>query len=78
MWAFEITAKHLLIIFSPKLEIENIIIGARVGYFVPLTHTGHLLINNISTSVYPDSCLHCLLFSEEDFTYWKFFYIYLD
>jgi hypothetical protein len=51
--ASKVTLKHCLIILDQKVKVKNITIGSRVGFFSPLTLTGYLLVNNISTSVFP-------------------------
>jgi len=40
--------------FGRKIEIENISINTRQGFYAPLTFTGYLFVNNISTSVFSD------------------------
>lgn len=49
------TSEHQLIMFNKKVKIKNIIENIRYGYYAPLTLTSYLLVNNISTSVFPDS-----------------------
>jgi len=53
--ASKVTTKHRLIMFNRKVEIENISMNSRIGYFAPLTLSGYLFVNNISTSVFSDS-----------------------
>ena len=50
--AFEVNINHLLIMYNRTVNIENISIDYRIGFFAPLTHTGYLLVENISTSTY--------------------------
>ncbi|CAF1540671.1 unnamed protein product, partial [Adineta steineri] len=44
-----------LLMYNRKIKIENISINTRIGFYSPLTLTGYLLVNNISTSVFSDS-----------------------
>ncbi|CAF1277279.1 unnamed protein product, partial [Adineta steineri] len=44
-----------LLMYNRKVKIENISINTRIGFYSPLTLTGYLLVNNISTSVFSDS-----------------------
>jgi hypothetical protein len=52
--ASQVTLKHHLIMFGQKVEIENISINVRQGFYSPLTLTSYLFVNNISTSVFSD------------------------
>ncbi len=55
--ASKVTMKHRLIMFARKVEIETISINIRIGYYSPLTLTGYLFVNNISTSIFSDRYL---------------------
>ncbi len=55
--ASKVTLKHHLIMFGQKVEIENISINSRQGFYSPLTLSGSLLVNNISASVFSDRYL---------------------
>ncbi len=52
--ASKVTLKHRLIMFGQKVEIENISLTARQGFYSPLTLSGYLFVNNISTSIFSD------------------------
>lgn len=52
--ASKVTLKHRLIMFNRTIEIKTIKINQRTGFFSPLTLSGYLLVNNISTSVFSD------------------------
>lgn len=43
-----------LMMFNETVEIKNISKTIKQGYYSPLTLTGYLLVNNISTSIYSD------------------------
>jgi hypothetical protein len=60
--ASKVTLKHQLIMFNKKIQIENILINARQGFYAPLTLTGYLFVNNISTSVFSDKYLFKFIF----------------
>ncbi|CAF1035788.1 unnamed protein product [Adineta steineri] len=51
----QVTREHYLIMYNKKSAIENISINTRIGFYAPLTLTGYLAVNNISTSVFSDS-----------------------
>jgi hypothetical protein len=50
--ASKVTLKHRLIMFGQKVEMKNISTNSRQGYYAPLTLSGYLLVNNISTSIF--------------------------
>ncbi|CAF1021060.1 unnamed protein product [Adineta steineri] len=50
--ASKVANKHQLIMPNRTVKINKIIQSFRTGFYSPLTTTGNLLVNNISTSVY--------------------------
>ncbi|CAF1185811.1 unnamed protein product [Adineta steineri] len=50
--ADSITMQDHLIMFGKTVEISNISITISQGFYAPLTLTGYLMVNNISTSVF--------------------------
>jgi hypothetical protein len=60
--ASKVTLKHRLIMFGANVEIENISLTARQGFYSPLTLSGYLFVNNISTSVFSDRYLFQFIF----------------
>lgn len=52
--ASKVTLEHRLIMHNRKVKIKTIYQTIRYGYFSPLTLSSHLLVNNISTSVFAD------------------------
>ncbi|CAF1584213.1 unnamed protein product [Didymodactylos carnosus] len=53
--ASKVTINDRLIMYGKKVEIKNISINIRQGFYSPLTVTGYLFVNNISTSVFSDN-----------------------
>ncbi|CAF1562050.1 unnamed protein product [Adineta ricciae] len=47
--------EHYLLMNNYKIPIENISLNTKIGFYSPLTLTGYLTVNNISTSVFSDS-----------------------
>jgi hypothetical protein len=52
--ASKVTMKHHLIMYRKKMRIKTISINIHQGFYAPLTLSGSLLVNNISTSVFSD------------------------
>ena len=52
--ASRVTLKHHLIMFNRRVQIQTITLNRRYGFYSPLTLSGYLLVNNISTSVFSD------------------------
>lgn len=52
--ASKVTPQHQLLIVGRTVDITNIIITYRIGYYSPITLSGYLLVNNVSTSIYSD------------------------
>jgi len=52
--ASQVTIKDRLIISNRYIKLVNISINIRQGFYSPLTLSGDLLVNNISTSVFSD------------------------
>jgi hypothetical protein len=50
--ASKVTLTHRLIMLGKIVEIQNITQSYRIGFYAPLTLTGKLLVNNLSSSVY--------------------------
>ena len=55
--ASSVTMNHRLIMHGRRVEIESITINARNGYYSPLTLSGYLYVNNISTCIFSDRCV---------------------
>jgi hypothetical protein len=53
--ASKVTMKHRLVMYGRTIKIENITINQRIGFYSPLTLSGYLFVNNISTSVFSDT-----------------------
>ena len=52
--ASQVRMKHRLIMFGRHVEMKNISISTRHGFYSPLTLSGYLFVNNILTSVFSD------------------------
>ncbi|CAF4975039.1 unnamed protein product [Rotaria sp. Silwood1] len=52
--ASEVTLKHQLIMAGRTIGLEKIVYSIRIGFYSPITLSGYLTVNNISTSVYVD------------------------
>ncbi|CAF3662595.1 unnamed protein product [Adineta steineri] len=52
--ASDVTLEHQLIIFNRRIALEKIIYSRHIGFYSPITLSGYLTVNNISTSVYTD------------------------
>ncbi|UJR24594.1 hypothetical protein I4U23_005969 [Adineta vaga] len=50
--AFQVTLKHQLITIDKFVKIKKIIFSKRMGFSSPITLSGYLLVNNLSTSTY--------------------------
>ncbi|CAF1134440.1 unnamed protein product [Adineta steineri] len=50
--ADSVTMQDRLIMFGKTVEITNISITVSQGFYAPLTLTGYLMVNNVSTSVF--------------------------
>ena len=50
--AYKITMNHQLLTMNRSLKIKSIEYIVQIGYYSPITLSGYLLVNNISTSVY--------------------------
>ncbi|CAF1368176.1 unnamed protein product [Adineta steineri] len=53
--ADSVTMQDRLIMFGKTVEISNISITVSQGFYAPLTLTGYLMVNNVSTSVFSSS-----------------------
>ncbi|CAF1332023.1 unnamed protein product [Rotaria sp. Silwood1] len=52
--ASEVTLKHQLIMAGRTIGLEKIVYSIHIGFYSPITLSGYLTVNNISTSVYVD------------------------
>lgn len=52
--ASKVTLENQLLTVGQTVNITNIVYTQRIGYYAPITLSGYLLVNNISTSVYSD------------------------
>jgi hypothetical protein len=59
IYASQGTLKHRLITWNRTIAIESIVIDTFMGCYSPLTLSGYVFINNISTSPFPDSSTNC-------------------
>ncbi|CAF2144924.1 unnamed protein product [Rotaria magnacalcarata] len=50
--ASEVTLEHRLIMNHRTIGIEQIVYSERIGFYSPITLSGYLTVNNLSTSVY--------------------------
>jgi hypothetical protein len=50
--ASQVTLQHQLIMLDRTIDLEKIVHSVRIGYYSPITLSGYLLVNNLSTSVY--------------------------
>lgn len=48
----EVTMNHRLIIFNAKVPLRKIEIVEQVGFYAPMTLSGYLTVNNVSTSIF--------------------------
>lgn len=53
--ASQVTIKHYIFTLDGKIPIESIALENQRGFYSPLTLTGFLLVNNISTSIFSDT-----------------------
>ena len=52
--ASQVTLQHRLIIADRTVSLKKITYAERIGYYSPITLSGYLAVNNLSTSVYVD------------------------
>ena len=52
--ASKVTLNHQIVMFNRTVTLAKIDYAPRLGFYAPLTLTGYLLVNNISTSVFVD------------------------
>ncbi|CAF0862856.1 unnamed protein product [Adineta steineri] len=52
--ASKVTLEHQLVIPGRTIGLKEIIYSQRIGFYSPITVSGYLLVNNLSTSVYVD------------------------
>ena len=52
--ASRVTLKHRLVMINRTIGLKQIEIVQRIGFYSPITISGYLLVNNLSTSVYSD------------------------
>lgn len=52
--AAQVTLKHQLIMLGRTIGLAKILYSQRIDFSAPMTMTGYLLVNNISTSTYID------------------------
>ncbi len=52
--ASKVTLEHRLVMVNRTIGLEKIEYSKRIGFYSPLTLTGYLLVNNLSTSVYAE------------------------
>lgn len=50
--ALDVTLKHRLIMLGRSIALKKIVRSIRIGFYSPITLSGYLLVNNLSTSVY--------------------------
>lgn len=53
--ASQVTIQHYLFTLDGKIPIASIVLENHRGFYSPLTLTGYLLVNNISTSIFSDT-----------------------
>ncbi|CAF1484815.1 unnamed protein product [Adineta ricciae] len=52
--ASRVTLNHRLVMINRTISLKQIEIVQRIGFYSPITISGYLLVNNLSTSVYSD------------------------
>ena len=52
--ASQVTLQHRLVVARRTVGLEKITYSERIGYYSPITLSGYLTVNNLSTSVYVD------------------------
>ncbi len=52
--ALKVTLKHQLIMAGRRIGLKQIVYSERIGFYSPITLSGYLAVNNLSTSVYVD------------------------
>jgi len=52
--ASRVTLEHQLIMVGRTIGLEKIVYSQRISFYSPITLSGYLLVNNLSTSVYVD------------------------
>ncbi len=52
--ASRVTLEHQLIMVGRTIGLEKIVYSERIGFYLPFTFSGYLLVNNLSTSVYAE------------------------
>ena len=50
----QVTLDDQLLTTRGSVKVKKILYSIRTGFYSPITLSGHLLVNNLSTSVYPD------------------------
>jgi len=50
--ASEVTLEHQLVMAGRTIGLEQIVYSKRIGFYSPVTISGYLLVNNMSTPVY--------------------------
>ena len=52
--ASQVTLQHQLVIAGRTVGLKKITYSERIGFYSPITLSGYLTVNNVSTSVYVD------------------------
>ncbi len=52
--ASKVTLEDQLVMVGRTIGLEKIVYSKRIGFYSPLTISGYLLVNNLSTSTYVD------------------------
>jgi hypothetical protein len=52
--ASQVTLEDQLLMLGRRIKLKKIIRAVRIGFYSPITLSGYLLVNNLSTSVYSD------------------------
>ncbi len=52
--ASQVTLEDQLVMLGRRIKLKKIIRAVRIGFYSPITLSGYLLVNNLSTSVYSD------------------------
>jgi hypothetical protein len=60
--ASKVQLTHRLIMYGEIVPIENISSSNLIGFNAPLTRSGYLMVNNISTSVFPNKYFLFVIF----------------
>ena len=50
----DVAAGDQLLMYEKAVAVKKILISFRPGFYSPLTLSGHLMVNNVSTSIFSD------------------------